>query len=99
MKSETNLDQYDVAFLEYLKGIESMPDINPRVMARLEDAWSVESGQAGSTVWALYNALTRWSTHAEVRPSAAHNRAAIVLDRESRVDQVIRGQAFRRLAV
>ena len=78
---------------------ESMPDINPRVMARLEAAWSVESGQAGNTVWALYNALTRWSTHAEVRPSAAHNRAAIVLDRESRVDQVIRGQAFRRLAV
>lgn len=81
------------------KVFESMPNINPRIMARLEDAWSVESGQAGRTVWALYNALTRWSTHAEVRPSAAHNRATIVLDRESRVDQVIRGQAFRRLAV
>lgn len=81
------------------KGVfEAFPDINHRLMGRLEDAWSVESSQAGSTVWALYNALTRWSTHAEVKPSAAGNRAAIVLDREAKVEQVIRGQAFRRLA-
>lgn len=77
---------------------EAMPDINQRLMAKLEEAWRIESAQAGPTVWGLYNALTRWSTHAEVRASSAGNRAAIVLDREARVEQVIRGEAFRRLA-
>ncbi len=77
---------------------EAMPDINQRLMAKLEEAWRLESAQAGPTVWGLYNALTRWSTHAEVRASSAGNRAAIVLDREARVEQVIRGEVFRRLA-
>ena len=77
---------------------QAMPDINQRLLAKLEEAWGIESAQAGTTVWGLYNALTRWSTHAEVRPSSAGNRAAIVLDREAKVDQVIRSPEFARLS-
>jgi hypothetical protein len=53
---------------------------------------------AGLTVWALYNALTRWSTHAPVRPSSACNRAAIVLDREVLVRRTLASLVFQRLA-
>lgn len=78
--------------------LEAFPDLNPTLLQRLERAWAIESEHAGSTVWALYNAATRWSTHAPVRDSSAPNRASIVMDRERRVRHFIRSRAFKKLA-
>ncbi|MGH6802177.1 MAG: DUF932 domain-containing protein, partial [Methyloceanibacter sp.] len=38
---------------------EAMPEINPKRLAYLSEAWETEAALAGTTVWALYNALTR----------------------------------------
>ena len=77
---------------------EAFPDVNNTMLQRLQTAWETESGHAGNTVWALYNALTRWSTHAPIRESSEGNRASIVLDRERRVRKFMRSQAFTKLA-
>lgn len=77
---------------------EAFPDLNDTLLQRLQDAWTTESSHAGKTVWALYNALTRWSTHTPVRQSSEDNRASIVLDRERRVRQFMRSRAFKKLA-
>ena len=77
---------------------EAMPEINPKRLAYLSEAWETEAALAGTTVWALYNALTRWSTHAPVWPGSAGNRAAIVLNREAVVRRTLASPAFERLA-
>jgi len=77
---------------------EAMPGSNPRRLEVLTEAWEAEVVAAGSTVWALYNALTRWATHATVRPSSEENRATIVLDREALVRRALASPAFARLA-
>lgn len=78
--------------------LAAFPDLNPALTTRLTDAWNTESAHAGRTVWALYNATTRWATHAPVRTSSTGNRASIVLDRERRVRQFMRSRAFLKLA-
>ena len=77
---------------------EAMPEANPRRLTRLDEAWAVEAQLAGQTVWGLYNALTRWSTHAPVRAASEANRAAVVLNRESLVRRALASPAFQRLA-
>jgi len=77
---------------------EAMPEANPRRLTRLDEAWAVEAQLAGQTVWGLYNALTRWSTHAPVRVASEANRAAVVLNRESLVRRALASTAFQRLA-
>ena len=76
---------------------EAMPEANPRRLTRLDEAWAVEAQLAGQTVWGLYNALTRWSTHAPVRVASEANRAAVVLNRESLVRRALASPAFQRL--
>lgn len=75
----------------------AMPGINPRRLAALEEAWGIESAQAGASVWGLYNAMTRWATHAEVRASSSGNRAAIVLGREAQVERLLQSPEFTQL--
>jgi hypothetical protein len=77
---------------------KAMPEANPRRLAHLEEAWQAEASVAGPTVWALYNALTRWSTHAPVRETSQANRVAIVLEREAVVRRTPASEPFRRLA-
>jgi hypothetical protein len=77
---------------------EAMPGSNPKRLEMLQKAWATEVASAGPTVWALYNALARWSTHAPMRPSSACNRAAIVLDREALVRRTLASLVFQRLA-
>lgn len=90
--------QREITPLEAQTALESFPDPNPRLLQRLEQAWATESGHAGNTVWALYNATTRWATHAPVREASRANRASIVMDRERRVRHFMRSRAFRKLA-
>jgi hypothetical protein len=75
-----------------------MPGTNPKRLERLQSGWETESAAVGRTVWALYNALTHWSSHAPVRARSAANRAAIVLAREALVARTLATDAFRQLA-
>lgn len=90
--------QREISVLEAQSALDAFPDMNPTLAKRLEEAWATESAHAGRTVWALYNATTRWATHTPVRDSSTGNRASIVLDRERRVRQFMRSRAFRKLA-
>ncbi|MEX1267249.1 MAG: DUF932 domain-containing protein [Woeseia sp.] len=90
--------QRELTPLQAQTALEAFPDLNPTLLQRLEQAWTIESNNAGSTVWALYNAATRWSTHTPVRQSSEPNRASIVLDRERRVRQFMHSRAFKKLA-
>jgi len=76
---------------------QAMPGANARLLARLTELWKVEAATLGATVWALYNALTHWSSHDPVRLASVPNRAAIVLGREERVRAALQRPAFRRL--
>jgi hypothetical protein len=77
----------------------ALPGANAHLVARLTEHWTQESGVLGTTLWALYNALTHWSSHEPVRRASTANRAAIVLAREARVRALLERPAFRRLTV
>lgn len=47
--------------------------------------WHIENRTLGKTMWALFNALTYWSTHTEVKAASQGNKPAIILEREARV--------------
>jgi hypothetical protein len=59
--------------------------------------WGVELEMTGHTLWALYNALTRWSTHYKVR--TVSNEAAIHFKRERVLSTFLLSDGFRRLAI
>ena len=56
--------------------------------------WQAEKIKMGSTVWALYNAMTYWSTHYGIKEANKDNKSAIVQSREVRVAGVIRSDLF-----
>ena len=57
----------------------------PRMLETLTEQWHTESRSLGVTAWALYNALTSWSTHTQAK--AAHGTALLI--REDRVRKVL----------
>ncbi len=61
----------------------------------LEAYWLVEQQRMGTTKWALFNALTYWSTHHDVSKGSEANAAAIVLGREQQVVKVINSPVWR----
>lgn len=56
---------------------------------KLFDIWMNESKTLGKTMWAFFNALTYWSTHAEIKEASVPNAPAIVLEREARVSRFL----------
>lgn len=77
---------------------EAMPGTNDKLVEKLMRNWQDEKSEIGNTKWALFNALTYWSTHEDVRESRKDNVASIVAQRESRVAKVMESHAFQRLA-
>ena len=57
--------------------------------------WYTEKAEIGPTLWALFNALTYWSTHQDVKGASAGNRAAIVVEREKRVARTLSHNLFK----
>lgn len=53
---------------------------------------------SGATLWTLYNALTTWSTHTNIRQTSAHNASCIVAAREEKVRKAIEHPIFRMAA-
>jgi len=60
---------------------------NDKLMELLHSTYLKYVHQMGQNLWALYNAMTDWSTHTEVRNES--NRANTVLLREAKVRQVL----------
>ncbi len=56
--------------------------------------WFTERAEIGSNLWALFNALTYWSTHQDIKSASQGNRAAIVAEREKRVASTLTHRLF-----
>lgn len=78
--------------------IEAFPGSNDKLHTLLLDTYQQETAELGPTVWALFNALTHYSTHHGVRRSSEGNAASIRLQRENRVQSLISSPEWQRLA-
>ena len=72
----------------------------PRRNKSLEFIWAIYVGvyktRLGSNFWAVYNAMTDWSTHAETsRESSMHNIAAIQNQRQQTVRSAFTNQRIQ----
>lgn len=90
--------QTTISDAQAIQIIQTMPGMNERLEQRLKSLWLDHKQELGATKWALYNTLTYWSTHEDIRPSAASNVSAIVLDRESKVQSVLNHPAWLQAA-
>lgn len=78
---------------------QHLPGLNPKLEEHLFTTYQVEAEILGPSLWALFNSLTHWSTHAPVRHASQGNLASIRQERENRVKAVIESEPFRRLAL
>jgi hypothetical protein len=75
----------------------------PRKNTSLEYVWNkyvqVYRKRLGSNYWAVYNALTDWSTHfGAVRSSGAENIASIQNDRQQVVRDAVKNNLLMKVA-
>lgn len=70
-----------------------------KLQEQLLGQFHLEAVKLGYTQWALFNALTHWSTHQKVAGKAAANRAAIIVNREESVRKAITSNLWNDLAV
>lgn len=75
----------------------------PRRNTSLEYMWNVYSSiyskRLGANYWAVYNAMTDWSTHfGAVRQSSAANIASIQNDRQKLIRQAVNSHPFLKVA-
>jgi hypothetical protein len=73
--------QIDSIFGALAKGSKTM-------LKMLDETFNnIYKEEMGNTLWALYNTLTDWSTHAKVKNEA--NAPSIIINREERVRKVL----------
>lgn len=72
--------------------------MSKRLKESLTNYWLIEVSKLGRTVWALFNALTYWSTHHKIRESAASKATDVIIAREARVQALLNSDEFQRLA-
>ncbi|CCO44228.1 conserved hypothetical protein [Vibrio nigripulchritudo SOn1] len=63
----------------------------------LSDLFDSHCKLMGRNWWAMYNALTAWSTHYEISPQSLPNKANVVLGRETEVAKIIRNPKIWKL--
>ena len=78
--------------------LKIFPQSNETLNERLLALYHEERQSLGPTLWALFNALTHFSTHEKVKSTAQANRPAITLQRENKVRTVLNSPEWRRLA-
>jgi hypothetical protein len=83
------MTEKEITDAQALSIIEKLPQSNERLTDRLRCLWLDHKDEMGPTMWALYNALTYWSTHEDIRASSRSNAASVVLERESKVQRVL----------
>lgn len=79
-----------------MKGYTS--EFNEKLVNEDMERFDKEVQILGSTQWALYNALTAWSTHKEVQKRAKGNEVTLRIEREGRVSQLLRTKQWDALA-
>ncbi|GGJ55680.1 DUF932 domain-containing protein [Deinococcus roseus] len=86
---------------QVLSIITSMPGTNEKIQALILNQYLQETQELGRTLWALFNALTHWSTHAEFSNRTIHagNQKAIVLKRENVVARTMGSKPFQTIAM
>jgi hypothetical protein len=57
-----------------------------------------EKQKLGANQWALFNALTYWSTHEQVKKTSLANRPIVVVEREKKVGIAINSPLFLKVA-
>lgn len=78
--------------------IAKISGLTPETREMIFGYFKDERVNMGSTVWAVYNAITYWSTHQNVRAQNAANINSIVRDRETRVGKAMRSPEFLAVA-
>ena len=78
--------------------IRAVPAVTERLADNLMEYYQGEKRQLGPTLWALFNALTYWSSHEKVKSTSEGNRPSVVLNRENRVRSVLNSEPFLKLA-
>jgi hypothetical protein len=79
--------------------IDAFPAINDVLATKLMNNYLDERQEFGDNLWSLFNALTQWSSHEDIRDSRAANSASIIASREVRVKQAISTPQFTQLAL
>lgn len=77
--------------------LKALPGHNELMHQRMSQLYMDESGQHGLTMWAMYNAGTRYATHGDIRKSTNDNEAAIRLDRSLMVRAWTKTKEWRQL--
>ena len=75
--------------------IETLPGISEAAKERISAFYDRAQHEHGRNVWTLYNALTEWSTHDEIKESARINSSAIIQARESKVRLALQHPVFQ----
>jgi hypothetical protein len=84
---------------EAAKVIHQIPNLTPKMYEKIWHYWQQEQKSLGPTKWALFNALTFWSTHEETKKPSQENLASVQFQRESRVRTVLnRSAVFKKAA-
>jgi hypothetical protein len=65
----------------------TLSDGNEKMMELLNSTYQKYVFEMGHNLWALFNTLTDWSTHADVRNDS--NKSATVITREQKVRKVL----------
>ncbi len=67
--------------------LETLANNNKKMLAKLQDTYMKYVFEMGHNLWALFNTLTDWSSHAEVRNEA--NKPSTIIAREQKVRKVL----------
>jgi hypothetical protein len=69
------------------KIFEQVAGKSDRLQVLLEETFLKYKAEMGTTVWALFNTLTDWSSHAKFKNEA--NKVATIYNREAKVRKVL----------
>lgn len=87
-----------ITFKDAERVLTSVPGFNDRIKTAVLGNFIQESQECGSTLWAFYNALTHYSSHAPVQKRSENNVASLRMSREKLVQQAINSEPFKMLA-
>lgn len=75
-----------------------IPGISETLKERIFEYYRSDSLENGANLWTLFNAMTYWSSHEEVKGDAAANKSALVLAREEKVKRALQHPVFQMAA-
>lgn len=89
-----NMDQFDSI-------LSSFPQITKRLSEKIQERALIYAHgpeKMGFTLWAVYNAMTYWASHGDIRKSSIDNQHSIRMDRSQKVIKAINSKAWSKIA-